>query len=156
MHRLSGRIRRRRSLYDDSGVLPHVRRRSSSFSFPIVKKGIFIGGKTNVKPARRWTKVEYEWIPIGGVRKRIPGGLKDRLQKMRDRRALKNGSGANSRQDDVDGVVPLVSTNDGMGGSRDPNRRRDQTTPEAQKTKERPRIDSFSSLVAEADTPWSV
>ena len=76
---------------------------------------------------------------------------------MRDRRALKTGGGANSRQDAIDGIIASSPSNDdGMEGSRRANRSRDQSTPEAQKTKERPRIDSFSSLVAEADTPWSV
>ena len=85
MLRHPSRVKRRRPLCDES--LPHTRGRSSSPSaFPIIRTG----SKSSIskkKPVQRWTKVDDEWVPIGGVRKRIPGGLKDRLLKMREKRA---------------------------------------------------------------------
>ena len=74
-------VKRRRTFCDK----PHLGRpRDRSSSLSSIENGIVGGVKR--EPVRKWTKVEDEWIPIGGVRKKIPGGLKDRLLKMQEKR----------------------------------------------------------------------
>ena len=87
VRRHSSRCAKRRRPFPDES-LPHTRGRSSSPSaFPIILTACL--GKRR-KAARRWTRVEGEWVPVGGVGQKVPGGLKDRLIKLKEKRARRD------------------------------------------------------------------